>query len=138
MTGFFNTQRSQAGNLEAITREGDDLFHWHPMHRHIVAVLGEYKKISKAYRVSLSMPPVAQAQQTIPIRVEALARKDIEAIAVIIDGNADPVVIVSYLSENSDAYLSIRTKIDNSSVVRAIVKTAEGLEEISTILEVTH
>ena len=102
----------------------------HPMHQTIVSALGEYEKIIKADKVSLYIPSAIKYPESMTVKVSAIERKDIKAIAIIIDNNNEPLVAVSKLFENSNAYLSVRVNLEKNSFVRAIVKTDNGLEEI--------
>ena len=107
----------------------------HPMYETIVSALGDYDSLVKADKVDLFITSVIEYKDSVTIRVSALKRKDIDAIAIIIDNNSEPLVIVSQLSRHSDAYLSVRAHLEKTSLVRAIVKTADGLEEINAMAE---
>jgi predicted secreted protein len=108
-----------------------------PIGELIKALFGDFETITPAKDITLSVPEIIRHIDSVPIRVEALTRKDIEAIALIVDENPQPLVVVSeFLAAGNDVYLSVRAHIEKNSLVRAVIKTSKGIEEISTSVEV--
>lgn len=137
-SGFplFGHLRAQETNQDSPLSVESDSDAPHPMHQSIVRALGDYQQIKQARGISLALPTKIEFLGAVPIQVEAPKRQDIKKIAILIDQNREPIVVVSEFSQFSDIYLSVRANVERRSMVRAIAKTEEGLEEIALMLEI--
>lgn len=105
-----------------------------------IAIQRKFNKgtvFAKAKNIKFKVPRVAQNRLIVPITVDARKRKDVKSIAIVIDGNPQPMAAFVSFIKDTEAFLSIRVKMAKTSKIRAILDTDSGLEEISQHIKVT-
>lgn len=77
-------------------------------------------------RVKVIAPSVAENPMQVPVTVDATALGKVEEVVVFADFN--PIVqVLRFFPEASAAYLGFRVKLQQSTPVRAAVRTADGV-----------
>ncbi len=75
-------------------------------------------------RVKMKMPDIAENGAVVPVTVSTDLDK-VESISIVVENNPTPLAAEFKLSSRSEATVSVRIKMGESSPVRAIVK-ADG------------
>lgn len=77
-------------------------------------------------RVKVIAPSTAENPLQVPVTVDATALPKVQEVVVFADFN--PIVqVLRFFPEGSDAYLGFRVKLQQSTPVRAAVRTADGV-----------
>ena len=77
-------------------------------------------------RVKVIAPSTAENPMQVPVTVDATALPKVQEVVVFADFN--PIVqVLRFFPEGSDAYLGFRVKLQQSTPVRAAVRTADGV-----------
>jgi sulfur-oxidizing protein SoxY len=77
-------------------------------------------------RVKVIAPSIAENPMQVPVTVDASALHGVQEVLVFADFN--PIVpVLRFFPENTAAYLGFRIKLQQSSPVRAAVRTADGI-----------
>lgn len=108
----------------ALNERGDplDSARWADMHRHI---LGNAPVLFDP-RVKVIAPSLAENPLQVPVSVDASALSKVEEVIVFADFN--PIVeILRFYPEAVPASLGFRVKLQQSTPVRAAVRTADGI-----------
>lgn len=92
--------------------------------------------LTESDKVTLKVPDIAENGAVVPVTVSAdLA--NIESISVIVENNPTPLVAMFELSPQSVPEISVRMKMGESSVVRAVVKAGGQFYSASKEVKVT-
>jgi len=92
--------------------------------------------ITESDQVTLKVPDIAENGAVVPVTVSSTLA-DVESISVIVENNPTPLVALFELSPQSVPDVSIRMKMGESSVVRAVVKAGGKLYSASKEVKVT-
>lgn len=77
-------------------------------------------------RVKVIAPSTAENPMQVPVTVDATALPKVQEVVVFADFN--PIVqVLRFFPEGSDAYLGFRVKLQQSTPVRAAVRTTDGV-----------
>lgn len=86
--------------------------------------------------VSMKIPDIAENGAVVPVSVTT-SLDDVESISVIVDNNPTPLAASFTLSARTPADVSVRIKMGESSMVRAVVKAGGQLYETTKEVKVT-
>jgi len=92
--------------------------------------------IAESDQITLKVPDIAENGAVVPVTVST-ALTDVESISIIVENNPTPLVAMFELSPQSIPDVSVRMKMGESSVVRAIVKSGGKLYSASKEVKVT-
>jgi len=92
--------------------------------------------VTESDQVTLKVPDIAENGAVVPVTVSS-ELADVESISVIVDNNPTPLVALFELSPQSIPEVSVRIKMGESSVVRAVVKAGGNLYSASKEVKVT-
>lgn len=77
-------------------------------------------------RVKVIAPSIAENPMQVPVTIDATALPQVQEVLVFADFN--PIVqVLRFFPQGSDAYLGFRVKLQQSTPVRAAVRTADGV-----------
>jgi len=93
-------------------------------------------EFTESDQVTLKIPDIAENGAVVPVTVTT-DLPNVESISVIVENNPTPLAAMFALSPQSIPEVSIRIKMGESSVVRAIVKTDKNLYSASKEVKVT-
>ena len=85
--------------------------------------------------ITVKAPPQAENAAVVPVDVSTTL-PGVEAIAVLVTGNANPLVASTSLS-GADGYFSVRLKMGKTSDVKVVVKSQGKLYSASAPVKVT-
>jgi sulfur-oxidizing protein SoxY len=92
--------------------------------------------VTESDQVTLKIPDIAENGAVVPVTISTdLA--DVESISVIVDNNPTPLAAMFALTPQSLPEISIRIKMGESSMVRAVVKAGDQLYSASKEVKVT-
>ncbi|HEY5775460.1 MAG TPA: thiosulfate oxidation carrier protein SoxY [Xanthomonadales bacterium] len=92
--------------------------------------------VTESDKVTLKIPDIAENGAVVPVTISTdLA--DVESISVIVENNPTPLAAMFELTPQSIPEVSIRIKMGESSVVRAVVKAGGQLYSASKEVKVT-
>jgi len=87
-------------------------------------------------RVIMKIPDIAENGAVVPVTVSTDLEK-VESISVVVDNNPTPLAALFELGPRSQAKISVRIKMAESSPVRAIVKADGNLYSTEKEVKVT-
>jgi sulfur-oxidizing protein SoxY len=93
-------------------------------------------EFTESDQVTLKIPDIAENGAVVPVTVTT-DLPNVQSISVIVENNPTPLAAMFALSPQSIPEVSIRIKMGESSVVRAIVKTDKNLYSASKEVKVT-
>lgn len=93
-------------------------------------------EFTESDQVTLKIPDIAENGAVVPVTVTT-DLPNVESISVIVENNPTPLAAMFALSPQSIPEISIRIKMGESSVVRAVVKTDKNLYSASKEVKVT-
>jgi sulfur-oxidizing protein SoxY len=108
----------------ALQESGDPLAsaRWGDMQK---AILGSAPVLFDP-RIKVIAPSIAENPMQVPVTVDATALPGVQEVVVFADFN--PILqILRFYPENAPAYLGFRVKLQQSTPVRAAVRTADGV-----------
>lgn len=110
---------AQGGGLE-----GEDIAHLEPT---LQKVLGKgFKDLTPSGQVKLTMPTIAESGANVPFEIEVTLPKDqVRAIHLFVDKNPSPHIVKVEVGQAMPYYAS-RTRMAETSAVRAVVETQDG------------
>ncbi|WP_026234666.1 thiosulfate oxidation carrier protein SoxY [Calidithermus timidus] len=110
---------AQGGGLE-----GEDVAHLEPA---LQKALGKsFKDLTPSPAVKLNMPTIAESGANVPFEIEVNLPKDqVKAIHLFVDKNPSPHIVKVELGQAVPYYAS-RTRMAETSAVRAVVETQDG------------
>lgn len=86
----------------------------------------EGKQVAFDERVKVVAPKLAEDSMNVPVAVDAKALNDVEEILVFADFN--PILkVLQYYPQQAQPYIAFRLKLEQSSPVRAAVRTRDGV-----------
>jgi sulfur-oxidizing protein SoxY len=86
--------------------------------------------------IRLEAPEIAENGAVVPISIET-SLPGVQSISVIVDRNPRPLAVSFELSPGTKANVACRIKMGETSPVRAVVKTADGLFSTEKEVKVT-
>jgi len=86
--------------------------------------------------IKMKIPGIAENGAVVPVSVSTNIA-GVESMYIIIDNNPNPLSSSFHLGPNSPADIAVRIKMGKSSVVRALVKTADKVYMASQEVKVT-
>jgi len=86
--------------------------------------------------VQMKIPDIAENGAVVPVTVST-ELPNVQSISVVVDNNPTPLAASFDMSPRTAATISVRIKMGESSNVRAIVKTDDGLYSTSKEVKVT-
>lgn len=86
--------------------------------------------------ITLGAPEIAENGAVVPISIETTL-PGVQSISVIVDKNPRPLAITFDLFPDTKANVACRIKMGETSPVRAVVKTADGLFSTEKEVKVT-
>lgn len=86
--------------------------------------------------IKLGAPEIAENGAVVPISVES-SLPNVQSISVVVDKNPRPLAISFEIPTGTEAKIACRIKMGETSDVRAVVKTADGLYSASKEVKVT-
>jgi len=92
--------------------------------------------ITESDKITLKVPDIAENGAVVPVTVKT-ELTDVESISVIVENNPTPLVAMFELSPQSIPDISVRMKMGESSVVRAVVKSGGKFYSASKEVKVT-
>jgi sulfur-oxidizing protein SoxY len=92
---------------------------------HQIDILGDPAQIAFDPAVIVTAPDFAEDSFNVPVDVDATALRDVVRIVVLVDYGPIPKILTFYPGE-AEARLSLRFKIDQSTPIRAAVRTKDG------------
>jgi len=92
--------------------------------------------ITESDKITLKVPDIAENGAVVPVTVKT-ELADVESISVIVENNPTPLVAMFELSPQSIPDISVRMKMGESSVVRAVVKSGGKFYSASKEVKVT-
>ncbi len=87
-------------------------------------------------KVHMKIPDIAENGAVVPVTVST-DLEDVESISVVVDNNPTPLAASFDMSPKTVAVISVRIKMGQSSIVRAIVKAGGNLYSTSKEVKVT-
>ncbi len=93
-------------------------------------------KIEPSDDVKLRAPEIAENGAVVPISISTNI-SGVESISVIVDKNPTPLSATFQLGPSSPADISMRVKMGQSSVIRALIKTEDRVYMASREVKVT-
>lgn len=93
-------------------------------------------EFTESDQVTLKIPDIAENGAVVPVTVTT-DLPNVESISVIVENNPTPLAAMFALSPQSIPEISIRIKMGESSVVRAVVKTDKNVYFASKEVKVT-
>ena len=92
--------------------------------------------ITESDQITLKVPDIAENGAVVPVTVST-ALTNVESISIMVENNPTPLVAMFELSPQSIPDVSVRMKMGESSVVRAVVKADGKLYSASKEVKVT-
>jgi len=92
--------------------------------------------ITESDQITLKVPDIAENGAVVPVTVST-ALSNVESISIMVENNPTPLVAMFQLSPQSIPDVSVRMKMGESSVVRAVVKADGKLYSASKEVKVT-
>ena len=86
--------------------------------------------------ITLGAPEIAENGAVVPISIET-SLPDVQSISVIVDKNPRPLAVSFEIPPGTQANVACRIKMGETSPVRAIVKTPDGLFSTEKEVKVT-
>jgi sulfur-oxidizing protein SoxY len=86
--------------------------------------------------ITLGAPEIAENGAVVPISVET-SLKNVESVSIVVDNNPRPLAISFEIPPGTLPNVACRIKMGETSPVRAVVKTPEGLFSTSKEVKVT-
>lgn len=86
--------------------------------------------------ITLGAPEIAENGAVVPISIETTLT-DVESISVIVDKNPRPLAVFFEISPGTQANVACRIKMGETSPVRAVIKTPNGLFSAEKEVKVT-
>ncbi len=104
--------------------EGENVANLEPA---LQKVLGKsFKDLTPSDQVKLNMPAIAESGANVPFEIEVnLPKGQVKAIHLFVDKNPSPYVVTVEVGEALPYYAS-RTRMAETSAVRAVVETKDG------------
>lgn len=87
-------------------------------------------------RITFKVPDIAENGAVVPVSVSTEI-EGVQQICVVVDGNPNPLSAIFNISESCAADISTRIKIGDSSIARALVKTADRVYTTQKEVKVT-
>ncbi len=98
----------------------------------VAAAMGA-KGMAESANITIKAPDIAENGSVVPVTV-SVKEAAVESIAILVDGNATPLIANFYLTASIDSEVSTRIKMNKTSNVVAVVKA--GGKTMSTKKEV--
>lgn len=86
--------------------------------------------------ITLGAPEIAENGAVVPISIET-SLPNVESVSVIVDKNPRPLAVSFEIPPGTQANVACRIKMGETSPVRAVVKTADGLFTTEKEVKVT-
>ena len=86
--------------------------------------------------ITLKVPAIAENGAVVPVTVST-DLEGVKSISLLIDGNPNPLSATFAISPDAFADISTRVKVGESSLIRAIVETTNGVFSTSKEIKVT-
>lgn len=86
--------------------------------------------------ITLGAPDIAENGAAVPLSIETTLA-DVQSVSVIVDNNPRPLVVSFEIHPGTAAHVACRIKMAETSQVRAVVKTANGLFSTEKKVKVT-
>ncbi len=92
--------------------------------------------IEESADIKLKIPDIAENGAVVPVSISTTI-PGVQSIFVVIDNNPNPLSASFHMGPHSPADISVRIKMGKSSMVRAMVKTADKVYTKSQEVKVT-